>query len=251
MDFFQKPFIVLQGLYVEQMEKLERMAEEKGTNIEQIVESENGGGDGNLKVEEDKLDSVKELANDLDVETLKRLAEEKDRLMEMLEDMKEADEEEPESKVRQIIGYIGERIYEQYLLSQNVEFQYAAIEGTGEYDFFNKTDNKYVDVKTSLYSLKDGTAPFYLHRSQNVFMQKHPEAEYRIVRISLKDLNLQKGYERIRDIYGKDADPMADPRLDKDCQQLAKKYWLGSKIEEFDANSPEYAIHIEKRVSHE
>jgi hypothetical protein len=251
MDFFQKPFIVLQGLYVEQMEKLERMAEEKGTNIEQIVESENGGGDGNLKVEEDKLDSVKELANDLDVETLKRLAEEKDRLMEMLEDMKEADEEEPESKVRQIIGYIGERIYEQYLLSQNVEFQYAAIEGTGEYDFFNKTDNKYVDVKTSLYSLKDGTAPFYLHRSQNVFMQKHPEAEYRIVRISLKDLNLQKGYERIRDIYGKDADPMADPRLDKECQQLAKKYWLGSKIEEFDANSPEYAIHIEKRVSHE
>ena len=33
---------------------------------------------------------------------------------------------------------------------------------------------------------------FYLPRSQNVFMQKHPDSKYHIVRISLIDLNLKK-----------------------------------------------------------
>ena len=92
-----------------------------------------------------------------------------------------------------------------------------------------------------MYSLKDGTAPFYLHKSQNTFMQKHPNEKYHIVRISLNDLDLQKSYERIRDIYGK------DERLKEDCLKIAKKYWRGAKIEQFDALSPEYSIKIEKK----
>ena len=175
------------------------------------------------------------------------LADKKDKILEILHEMEDAEDETQESQVRQTIGYIGELIYEQYLLAQGKEYKYAAIEGVGDYDFHNITDRTYVDVKTTLYSLKEGTAPFYLHRSQNMFMQKHPNEKYHIVRISLNDLDLQKSYERIRDIYGKEANPMVDDRLKEDCLKIAKKYWRGAKIEQFDALSPEYSIKIEKK----
>jgi len=161
--------------------------------------------------------------------------------------MSEAEEEEKESKVRKTIGFIGELIYSHYLESLHKEYVHAALEGVGEYDFEIKSDNTFVDVKTTLYSLKDGTAPFYLHRSQNSYMQMHPNSNYHIVRISLLDLNLQKSYEELRNLYGKDANPMENKHLRKDCEKVAKKYWQGAKIEEFDALAPEYSIHIEKK----
>lgn len=253
MEFFQQPFIVLQGLYVDQLEKLEQIAEEKGTDIATIVQtseksiSNTGDNDANLKVDEDKLDNIKELAESFDADELMELADKKDMILEILHEMQEVDDETQESQVRQTIGYIGELIYEQYLLAQGKDYKYAAIEGIGDYDFHNITDRIYVDVKTTLYSLKDGTAPFYLHKSQNTFMQKHPNEKYHIVRISLNDLDLQKSYERIRDIYGKEANPMIDERLKEDCLKIAKKYWRGAKIEQFDALSPEYSIKIEKK----
>ena len=164
-----------------------------------------------------------------------------------------AEEEEKESQVRQTIGFIGELIYSHYLenkkLVKDKDFVHAALEGVGEYDFEIKSEKMFVDVKTTLYSLKDGTAPFYLHRSQNVFMQKHPDSKYHIVRISLIDLNLKKSYEELRDTYGKDANPLENPRLKKRCEDVAKRYWRGAKIEEFDALSPEYAIRIEQKIN--
>ena len=162
-------------------------------------------------------------------------------------------EEEKESQVRQTIGFIGELIYSHYLenkkLVKDKDFVHAALDGVGEYDFEIKPEKMFVDVKTTLYSLKDGTAPFYLHRSQNVFMQKHPDSKYHIVRISLIDLNLKKSYEELRDTYGKDANPLENPRLKKRCEDVAKRYWRGAKIEEFDALSPEYAIRIEQKIN--
>ena len=161
--------------------------------------------------------------------------------------------EEKESQVRQTIGFIGELIYSHYLenkkLVKDNDFVHAALEGVGEYDFEIKTEKMFVDVKTTLYSLKDGTAPFYLHRSQNIFMQKHPDSKYHIVRISLIDLNLKKSYEELRDTYGKDANPLENPHLRKRCEAIAKRYWRGAKIEEFDALSPEYAIRIEQKIN--
>lgn len=205
----------------------------------------------------DKLNSatepIKELLQDLDVEEIERLAEKKDQLMQMMDDLAEAEEEEKESQVRQTIGFIGELIYSNYLehkkLVKDQDFIHAALEGVGEYDFEVKTEKMFVDIKTTLYSLKDGTAPFYLHRSQNVFMQKHPDSKYHIVRISLIDLNLKKSYEELRDTYGKDANPMENPNLRKRCEQLANKYWRGATIEEFDTLSPEYAIRIEQKIN--
>ena len=285
MDFFQQPFIALQSLYVDQWELLQqgtignsegngksnidltnsslneeqaqeainKISTETAENIEQvnnITKQMNGEELGKLN---EVAEPIKELIEGLDKEDIERLAEKKDKILQMMDDLAEAEEEEKESQVRQTIGFIGELIYSHYLenkkLVKDIDFIHAALEGVGEYDFEIKPEKMFVDVKTTLYSLKDGTAPFYLHRSQNVFMQKHPDSKYHIVRISLIDLNLKKSYEELRDTYGKEANPMENPRLKKRCEDVAKRYWRGAKIEEFDALSPEYAIRIEQKIN--
>lgn len=261
MEFFQQPFIVLQGLYVDQLEKLEQLAEEKGTDIVTIVQTSdtshnsdnNTGNDANLKVDEDKLETVKELAESFDADELTILTKNKDKLLELLFDLNDTNETE-ESKVRQIIGYIGELIYEHYLKETlRVDYEFSADKGVGEYDFkYTDSDGHtvYVDVKTNLYSLKDGNSPFYLHRTQNGFMHENPHADYRIVRISLKDLHLDKGrdsYATVRGVHGKDQNPRDNSRLKEDCRKLALHYWKHAQIEEFTSDSPEYSIRIERR----
>ena len=57
---------------------------------------------------------------------------------------------------------------------------------------------------------------------------------------------VKKEYERIRDLYGPDADYETNPDLKNRCEKLAKRYWRGARIEEFDSLSPEYGIRIEK-----
>ena len=285
MEFFKEPFIALQSLYVDQWELLQqgtngdnegngksnidltnsslteeqaqeainKISTETAENIEQVNNiTKQMNGDELDKLNE-VAESIKELIEGLDKDDIERLAEKKDKILQMMDDLAEAEEEEKESQVRQTIGFIGELIYSHYLenkkLVKDEDFIHAALDGVGEYDFEVKPDKMYVDVKTTLYSLKDGTAPFYLHRSQNVFMQKHPDSKYHIVRISLIDLNLKKSYEELRDTYGKDANPLENPHLRKRCEAIAKRYWRGAKIEEFDALSPEYAIRIEQKIN--
>ena len=277
MEFFKEPFIALQSLYIDNWELLQgnsngdggssnlnldnsQLSEEQAQNALNTISVETAENldkinDITKQMNSDDLDKlkeaadpIKELIDELDKDDLERLAEKKKKIMQMLDDLDEAEEEEKESQVRQTIGFIGELIYSHYLENKNKEFDHAALRGVGEYDFEIKSDNTFVDVKTTLYSLKDGTAPFYLHRSQNVFMQKHPDSKYHIVRISLNDLNLQKSYEQVRDTYGKDANPLENPNLKRRCEQIAKTYWRGAKIEEFDALSPEYSIRMELKV---
>ena len=285
MEFFKEPFIALQALYVDQWELLQQGENETGEgngksnidltnsslneeqaqealnkisaetadNIDQVNNITKQMNGEELEKLNDVAEPIKELMDGLEKEDIERLAENKNKLMQMLDDLAEAEEEEKESQVRQTIGFIGELIYGHYLehkkLKRDQDFVHAALEGIGDYDFEIKSEQLFVDVKTTLYSLKDGTAPFYLHRSQNLFMQKHPDAKYHIVRISLIDLNLKKSYEEIRDTYGKDANPIENPNLRKRCEEIAKRYWRGAKIEEFDALSPEYAIRIEQKLN--
>ena len=281
MGFFKEPFIALQSLYIDNLELLQNSAQngngsgegssnlsldksdlneeqaqealnnitvETAENLDKINDLTKQMNSDDLDKLKEAADPIKELIDELDKDELQRLAEKKDKIMQMLDDLGEAEEEEKESQVRQTIGFIGELIYSHYLENKKKDFTHAALEGVGEYDFEIKSDKTYVDVKTTLYSLKDGTAPFYLHRSQNVFMQKHPDSKYHIVRISLNDLNLRKSYEDVRDTYGKDANPLENPNLRRRCEQIAKKYWKGAKIEEFDALSPEYSIRMELKV---
>ena len=286
MEFFKEPFIALQSLYVDQWELLQqngnggdkdgsgksnidltnsslteeqaqeainKISAETAENIEQVNNITKQMNGEELDKLNDVAEPIKELIEGLDKDDIERLAEKKDKILQMMDDLAEAEEEEKESQVRQTIGFIGELIYSHYLenkkLVKDKDFIHAALDGVGEYDFEIKPEKMFVDVKTTLYSLKDGTAPFYLHRSQNVFMQKHPDSKYHIVRISLIDLNLKKSYEELRDTYGKEANPMENPRLRKRCEDVAKRYWRGARIEEFDALSPEYAIRIEQKTN--
>ena len=258
IDFFRQPFIHLQSMYIDELENVsaQKIAEAEAA----IAAAENGiqiADDElvikkNPEVSEDKIQDVidnitEEAADKIE---MKDLIDNMDKVKQILDDVIE---EEKESQVRQTIGFIGELIYSHYLenkkLVKDKDFIHAALEGVGEYDFEIKPEKMFVDVKTTLYSLKDGTAPFYLHRSQNVFMQKHPDSKYHIVRISLNDLNLKKSYEELRDTYGKDANPLENPHLKKRCEEVAKRYWRGARIEEFDALSPEYAIRIEQKIN--
>ena len=271
IDFFRQPFIHLQSMYIDELENVsaQKIAEAEAA----IAAAENGIqiADDELVIKKnpevsedkiqdvidniteeaaDKIESLNEIANNFDEDEMKDLIDNMDKVKQILDDVIE---EEKESQVRQTIGFIGELIYSHYLenkkLVKDKDFIHAALEGVGEYDFEIKPEKMFVDVKTTLYSLKDGTAPFYLHRSQNVFMQKHPDSKYHIVRISLNDLNLKRSYEELRDTYGKEANPMENPRLKKRCEDVAKKYWRGARIEEFDALSPEYAIRIEQKIN--
>ena len=247
-DFFKNPFISLQSIYVDMVEQGSD-PNALDENEQKAVEMAQKLGEENIEKIHENLDTIKDIVEGLTEEELKTVAENKDKIKNLLEDFQD-DDESMESKVRKTIGYIGELIYERYLENNRIEYDYAASRGVGDYDFMlPETESRptlYVDVKTNLYSFKDEAVPLYIHKSQNAFMQKHPNEPFRIVRISLADLELTKSYERLRDLYGAEADYEANSRLKKDCQKIAKDYWRKARIEEFDAASPEYGIKIER-----
>lgn len=189
-----------------------------------------------------------DMMQDITPEEMAIVVANKDRINNLLEDLSTDDEDTPESKVRKLIGYIGEQVYMLYLEKNGIPFEYAAEKGIGEYDFkLPGSPDKYVDVKTNLYSFIDSAVPFYIHKSQNKFMQQHPDAQYRIVRISLTDIRLKKEYEHIRNYFGAEEDFEINDELRSRCQKIARDYWRGAQIKEFDAASPEYGIKIERR----
>lgn len=247
-DFFKNPFIALQGIYVEMVEQGVDPNELDDTE-KKGVEMANKLGDEAMNKLAENIDTVKDIIEGLTEEELKIVAENKDKIRNLLEDMP-VEDESMESKVRKNIGYIGELIYEQYLKNAKIKYDYAAARGVGDYDFsLDAVDSRpktYVDVKTNLYSFKEEAVPFYIHKSQNRFMQEHPEEPFRIVRISLTDLDLNKSYERMRDLYGPETDYEASEELREYCQKIARDYWRKARIEEFDAASPEYGIKIER-----
>ncbi|MBQ8272666.1 MAG: hypothetical protein IJZ09_06650 [Tidjanibacter sp.] len=256
--WFQKPFMALQGMFLNQFEQLEKIAEEKGLEVADFISeytpapaSKEDKTLSTLTAEQkriltENIENVVTLCEEFSGDDLSYLKQNIDKIKEMM-----SDEKDEQSQVRQIIGYIGELIYEQYLKEKlKVEYEFSADKGVGQYDFkYTEADGHivYVDVKTNLYSLKEGNSPFYLHRMQNGFMHENPRADYRIVRVSLKDLNLANSYSDARDVFGKDQNPRENENLKKRCQRIAKNYWQRAGIEEFRSDSPEYAIRIEKK----
>ncbi len=260
VQFFKDPFIALQGLYVEQLELLQLAAEQKGVDIENLIvnytnpdENKKGGNSANppSKLQNktpNEIQSLEKVSEAFTPEELNFIAEHKDAVQDAIQSVIEEVEEEQESQVRKTIGFIGELIYEYYLRDQlQVEYEYSAQEGVGEYDFKRKDNNTYVDIKTCLYSIRGGAVPFYLHKQQSQFMQQNPKAPFRIVRISLKDLELVKSYEKIRDTYGTEADCTQNKELRKECEKIARNYWRNAKISDFEASAPEFSISINKR----
>lgn len=249
LDWFRPAYIELSDLLLNMIQEKQDVDAILSPNYSSGGGSTSGKprGKGNLQVPDDMLAAVKSMINKLSAEEINAIDERWEDIRKALQAM---DEEEPTSKVRAIIGYIGEQIYEEYLTKRGIQHEYVA-EQEGEYDFKVEQDGEtvYVDVKTNLYSLEDGTAPFYIHKSQSSFMQKHPEAKFRIVRVSLKDINVVDDYISAKALYGDDADPATNAALRKKCQKIAKNYWESATIEVFDSKSPEYGLSITRLKS--
>ena len=195
--------------------------------------------------------NAEDIADILDVfdeEEIKKIAQNKENLREFLQELEQENEnKDRDSSISEIIGYIGELIYEQYLLKMGIKYEFSADNGVSEYDFItyapNSTKERYVDVKTTRNTLSDGHAPMYIHKSQDEFLRNNIGVIYQFVRISLHDLEgeLESEYERFRDEYG-NIDPRKNNKLKKECRDLAKRFWSQADINEFKSSSPEYRI---------
>lgn len=156
------------------------------------------------------------------------------------------DEDKAPSMVRRIIKYIGKKIYEQYLLSEDISYEELSND-LSDCDFSINDGEKYVKVISTLKSILDNKYPVGLTAGQNAFLRKHAESQIRVIRISLTDISVIYKYQRIIDVFGKEDEPIMNDRLKKECDDLAVNYWNGVTVDEFDAVSPEYSIQIERK----
>lgn len=196
-------------------------------------------------------DTIVDIVDKFSEEELKKIAESSQDLHDFLEELEQQEEQKDrEASISSIIGYIGELIFEQYLVQNQITYEFSADIGVSEYDFivYPSMSGKehYIDVKTTRNTLTDGHSPMYIHKSQDEFLKSHPGVIYRFIRVSLHDLkdDLETEYELLRDRYGSDADPRAPQNngLRKDCQDIAKRYWTRAKISDFEDASPIYRI---------
>lgn len=219
MPFFHALFVSLQNYYIDQLESSKKAIEASQKELRKL----------NLTTEE-----------------LRILEDENNPVRQAMDEMMT---DERSSKMREDINYLGELIYQQYLNKKGAKYKYVAPDGEQSYDFEiieESGKSIYVDVRTTLYALEDQTAPFYLRCAQNVFMQQHPKADYRVVRISLKDLNLKQSLEDITNLHGKEADPYTNPHLKNGLEKMVQNYWKYRTLQNFEANSPEFGVQITK-----
>ncbi|GHT59556.1 hypothetical protein AGMMS50239_06490 [Bacteroidia bacterium] len=77
-------------------------------------------------------------------------------------------------------------------------------------------------------------------------MKKHPDYDYRIVRVSLTDIGVNKEAKTIKQNY-KEKDPRVNDDLKNACKELAEKYWETSNKENFEKNLHEYKVKVETK----
>lgn len=155
--------------------------------------------------------------------------------------------EKPTSKVRSTIQYIGRLIYEQYLIDHDIPYEKAEGGDSVYYDYKINGEEKYITIRTTEKSILDRNFDIGLRAAQNAFLKEHPNAQFRMVRISISDINVEPEYKDIIGFFGKDTDPSMDDRFLKKCEKLVKNYWNGATVAEFDEVSPEYLIKIEQK----
>lgn len=204
---FQQPFIALQGLKLaelmdddikpEVMDALKKLNEDQ---LQQIIEGNfgNGDGSGDGKKQNDK-----------------------------------SEDKEDEPKENRISGFIGELLYKKYLEKKGYFYNWDAQNGEGRYDF-SIDNNSYVEIKTNVRTIKDGRAPFYLHRNQMEFLHQNQIEKYYVCRLSITDLGLYAHYKEIRERYGMDTDPNLNSSLLSECEKMVKDYWDKTTLQEFE-----------------
>jgi len=147
------------------------------------------------------------------------------------------------NKIRQAIHYIGLRIYEIYLQDKlHMPYELADNSEVG-YDLC-KNSNQYVAISAVEKSIRQYASPIYITRSQHQFMSRQGTSRYLIVRISLKDLEID--IEKYKELYSYDLDPSSNVDLKQACDWLAKEYWKTASVHDFESATPVYSINIVK-----
>lgn len=107
-----------------------------------------------------------------------KIAESDEALRDFLEELEKDEQKDRDSSISSIIGYIGELIYEQYLVQNQIKYEVSADNGISQYDFvvYPSTSGKvrYVDVKTTRNTLADGHSPMYIHKAKDEFLKSNP-----------------------------------------------------------------------------
>jgi len=187
------------------------------------------------------IDSLKSITNTVGEENLPYVAEHMEDIMDWI-----ISEGYMPSMVRRIINYLGRCIYEQYLINKKISYKKCE-EAKTDCDFCINDGQKYIRVYTTQKSIRDYKYPICISALQNAFIRNNPGKQVNIIRISLSDISVLNEYNKMISIYGKEQDPETNKDLQRECEKIARNYWKGAKIEEFNNDSPEYAITIERK----
>jgi hypothetical protein len=168
------------------------------------------------------LDLIRELIENGNVEDIKKLLKGWKLTIE--------DKSETDTKISIVYGLIGELIYERYLTSEllyaDTEYENSAKDGIPYYDFHDKKNKRFIDIKTTSATLQDGSSPFFIHKNQKEFMMANPDEIYYVIRISLSDLNLYNSAKKIKDEYEVIvSNPYDSKELIEACNILISEKW--------------------------
>lgn len=149
------------------------------------------------------------------------------------------------SKIRTIINYIGKKIYEIYLINNKMSYEKGDIDDF--YDFKLENGKKYIKVRTTKKTILDGHVAVGLSPDQNRFLLQNKDIQFRLVRVSITDINLISSLTSLVGCYGETSNPYHDEHFRDACDKIAENYWKHASVKEFDEVSPEYAIKIERK----
>ena len=79
-------------------------------------------------------------------------------------------------------------------------------------------------------------------------MQEHSNSQFRIVRISLKDLGLK--HDKQDAIFGKDTNIVEDEKLRNYCNKQVRNYWKGHSAKQFEDSIAQFSITIKEYIEH-
>ena len=144
--------------------------------------------------------------------------------------------------------YLGRKVLEHYFTDkQHLQLEEGDLM-LDEYDF-KINDKIFIFIHTTDYSLRDEeSTPIRLTMKQLKFMQEHKKAQFRIVRISLKDLGLK--HDKLDAIYTKDTNITEDERLRADCDKQVRNYWRGHSKKQFEDSIAQFSITIKEYIDH-
>jgi hypothetical protein len=171
-----------------------------------------------------------------------------------LKRLKETIDEESRAKPMYHVGYIGERLIYLYLKnirSSNVEHTAIPPKETPAYDLLLQENGNefFIDVKSTIQSIwgNDNSIPFYVKYSQYKYILKNLDANYFIVRLSLKDLNLEtfaRGYKNKIDVDNKDLCKRIDKYLLSKLNDISWRETFLKQIISFQVEAPNKIIDL-------